>query len=188
VIPWTPFTPVHSVIIVSTFTLSCRSMFCDLILSSEINVPHFATLPSHTKLLCLGSEVIMHEGVSKSSRTGRLERELQMVQLSVTGCSCIAILWVSLVRFVVITLCVASQRVFIVVYFVIYSVRRLLDTPSYIGHYVTEYHSNILFCYYRAPPPPPKRQVIMYTRLIMLLPPRGHICYRDSILFYPIRQ
>jgi hypothetical protein len=30
------------------------------------------------------------------------------------------------------TLCVASQRVFIVVYFVIDSVRKLLDTPSYI--------------------------------------------------------
>jgi hypothetical protein len=33
-----------------------------------------------------------YEGVSKSFRTGRLERELQMVQLSVTICSCIAIL------------------------------------------------------------------------------------------------
>jgi hypothetical protein len=37
------------------------------------------------------------------------------------------------VRFAVITLCVASQRVFIVVsvYFFIDSVRKLLDTPSY---------------------------------------------------------
>jgi hypothetical protein len=34
----------------------------------------------------------MYEGVSKSFRTGRLERELQMVQLSATRCSCIAIL------------------------------------------------------------------------------------------------
>jgi hypothetical protein len=33
-----------------------------------------------------------YEGVSKSFRTGRLERELQMVQLSATKCSCIAIL------------------------------------------------------------------------------------------------
>jgi hypothetical protein len=56
-----------------------------------------------------------YEGVSKSSRTGRLERELQMVQLYATRCSCIAILWVSLVSFAAITLCVASQRVFIVV-------------------------------------------------------------------------
>jgi hypothetical protein len=43
-----------------------------------------------------------------------------MVQLSATGCSCIAILWASLVSFAAITLCVASQQVFIVVsvYFV----------------------------------------------------------------------
>jgi hypothetical protein len=34
----------------------------------------------------------MYEGVCKSFRTGRLERELQMVQPSVTRCSCIAIL------------------------------------------------------------------------------------------------
>jgi hypothetical protein len=36
---------------------------------------------------------------SKSSRTSRLERELQMIQLSATRCSCIAILWDSLVSF-----------------------------------------------------------------------------------------
>jgi hypothetical protein len=55
-----------------------------------------------------------------------------MIQLSATRCSCIAIFWVSLVSFATITLCVASQRVFIVVsaYFVIDSVRKLLDTPS----------------------------------------------------------
>jgi hypothetical protein len=50
--------------------------------------------------------------VTKSFRTGRLERELQMVQLSATRCSSIAIIWVSLVSFAAITLCVASQRVF----------------------------------------------------------------------------
>jgi len=33
-----------------------------------------------------------YEGVTKSFRTGRLERELQMVQLSATRCSCVAIL------------------------------------------------------------------------------------------------
>jgi hypothetical protein len=39
------------------------------------------------------------------------------------------------VSFTAITLGVASQRVFIVVsvYFVIYAVRKLLDTPSYSG-------------------------------------------------------
>jgi hypothetical protein len=50
-----------------------------------------------------------------------------------TRCSCIAILWVNLVSFAAITLCVASQWVFIVhvVYFIIDSVRKILDTPSY---------------------------------------------------------
>jgi hypothetical protein len=33
-----------------------------------------------------------YEGVSKSFRTDHLERELQMIQLSATRCSCIAIL------------------------------------------------------------------------------------------------
>jgi hypothetical protein len=39
--------------------------------------------------------------------------------------------------FAVITLCLASQRVFIfvVVYFVIDSVRKLLDTPTYVKYY-----------------------------------------------------
>jgi hypothetical protein len=55
-----------------------------------------------------------YEGGSKSFRTGSLERELQMVQLSATRCSCITILWLSLVSFAAITLCVASQWVFIV--------------------------------------------------------------------------
>jgi hypothetical protein len=55
----------------------------------------------------------LYEGVTKSSRTGNLERELQMIQLSATKCNCIAILWVSLVSSVAITLCVASQRVFL---------------------------------------------------------------------------
>jgi hypothetical protein len=58
----------------------------------------------------------LYEGVSKSFRTGRLERELQMVQLSATRCSCIAILRVSLVSFAAITFCVASQQVFIFVF------------------------------------------------------------------------
>jgi hypothetical protein len=44
--------------------------------------------------------------------------ENKMVQLSATRCSCIAILCISLMSFAAITLCVASQRVFTVVYFV----------------------------------------------------------------------
>jgi hypothetical protein len=74
-----------------------------------------------------------YECVSKRFRTGRLERELQMVQLSATRCSCIAILWVSLVSFAAIALCVASRRVFnVVVYFVIDSVRKLSDIPRIV--------------------------------------------------------
>jgi hypothetical protein len=57
-----------------------------------------------------------------------------MVQLSATRCSCVAILWVSLVSFATITLCVASRRVVlkVSVYFVTDSVRKLLVTPSYL--------------------------------------------------------
>jgi hypothetical protein len=36
--------------------------------------------------------VAIYKGVSKSFRTGRLERELQMVQLSASRCNCVAIL------------------------------------------------------------------------------------------------
>jgi hypothetical protein len=76
--------------------------------------------------------VAAYEGVSKSFRTGRLQRELQMVQLSATRCSCIAVLLVNLVSFATITLCVASQRVCIVVgvYFVVDSGLKLLDRLS----------------------------------------------------------
>jgi hypothetical protein len=73
----------------------------------------------------------IYEGVSKSFRTGRLERELQMIQLSATRCSCIAILWVSLVNFAAIAICAASQQVFIIVVvcFDIDSVRKLWIHP-----------------------------------------------------------
>jgi len=36
--------------------------------------------------------IFLYEGVSKSFRTGRPEREPHMVELSATRCSCIAIL------------------------------------------------------------------------------------------------
>jgi hypothetical protein len=76
----------------------------------------------------------IYKGVPKSSRTGRLERELQTVQLSATSCSCIAIFWVSLVSFAAITLCVAFQRetTKLKLNIVIDPVRKPLDTPSYI--------------------------------------------------------
>jgi hypothetical protein len=55
-----------------------------------------------------------------------------MVQPCTTMSSCNAILCVSLVSFATTTLCVASQRIFIiiVVYFVIDSVRKILGIPS----------------------------------------------------------
>jgi hypothetical protein len=72
-----------------------------------------------------------------------------MVQLSATRCSCIVILWVSLVSFAAITLCIASQWVFIVVsvYFVIGSARKLLDTPSYVFvvWYLVKHRENFTF-------------------------------------------
>jgi hypothetical protein len=63
---------------------------------------------SHQPEIIIIRNVIIYEGVYKSFRTGCLERELQMVELSATTFSCIAILWVSLVSFAAITLCVAS--------------------------------------------------------------------------------
>jgi hypothetical protein len=84
-----------------------------------------------------GRSILFHSitirGLSRSFRTGRLARELQKVQLSATRCSCIAILWISLVRFAAMNLCVVSVRVFIaaVVDFVADSFRKLLDIPSY---------------------------------------------------------
>jgi hypothetical protein len=71
-----------------------------------------------------------YKGVSRSFKTCCLEQELQMVKLSATRCSCITILWVSVVHFATITFCVASQQVFVIVYF-INKVRKLLDTPLY---------------------------------------------------------
>jgi hypothetical protein len=58
-----------------------------------------------------------------------------MVQLSATRCSCII---VSLVNFAAITLCVASQQVFIiVVYFIIDSVQKLLDTSLCVNNNIS---------------------------------------------------
>jgi hypothetical protein len=71
-----------------------------------------------------------YEGVSRSFWTGCLEWEQQMVQLSAATCTYITILWVSLVIFPAITLYVASW-VFVVVYFIIDSIWKLLDTPLY---------------------------------------------------------
>jgi hypothetical protein len=76
---------------------------------------------------------VTHEGVSTSFRTGRLERELQMLQLSATRCSCVTILWVSLVSFATLTFVLLLNMCLLLLlcYFVSDSVRILLDTPSY---------------------------------------------------------
>jgi hypothetical protein len=64
-------------------------------------------------LLSLKTGHTVYDGTSKSFRTGRLERELQMVQLSAPRCS-------NLVSLTDTTLCVASQQVsnVVCVYFV----------------------------------------------------------------------
>jgi hypothetical protein len=82
---------------------------------------------------------LLYTKVSKSFRSGGLEQELQMVQLSASMCSYIAILWVSLGSFAAITLCVASQRVFIVVviYFVMTQSGNFWIHPRMIFFYCT---------------------------------------------------
>jgi hypothetical protein len=86
-----------------------------------------------------------------------------MVELSDTRCSCFAILWVSLVSFAAI-LCVASQRVFIVVvvYFVIDSVRKISDTPSYMTFvWDTVFTHALLSVYYLVPVARPIKSLII---------------------------
>jgi hypothetical protein len=128
----------HVVVILKYICLikSCNKRLC----SDKANIVLFLIGSYSTIISQAGvTKSLVHchkqyEGVSKSFRTGRLERELQTVQLSATTCSYIAILWVSLMSLAAITLCVASQRVFIVVtvvYFVMDSVQKILDTPSY---------------------------------------------------------
>jgi hypothetical protein len=93
---------------------------------------HWWTVITMDINICNHEAKWLYEGASKSFQTGRLERELQMVQLSATRYSYITILWVSLVSFATITLCVASQHVFVVVvYFITNSVWKLLDIPLY---------------------------------------------------------
>jgi hypothetical protein len=101
---------------------------------------NFGWFPSSKTALiiweCLG---VLYEGVSKSFQIGLMEEVLQMLQLSATRCSCIAVLWVGLVSFAAITFCVASQRMFIVVYFVMTQFGNLwihscILKPSYYRH------------------------------------------------------
>jgi hypothetical protein len=63
-----------------------------------------------------------YEGVSKGFRTGRLERKLPLG----------GVVSSYLVSFAAITHCVSSRVFILLVYFVVDSVRKVLDTPSYI--------------------------------------------------------
>jgi hypothetical protein len=97
------------------------------------------------RLIC-SDDKSWYEGVSKSFRIGRLERVLQMVQLSSTRCSCIPILWISLVSFAAITFCVASQRVFIIIIIIIIIIITLWLSPETSGYtLVCRWCSLILF-------------------------------------------
>jgi hypothetical protein len=69
--------------------------------------------PSFSERLTL---MIGYEGVSKSFRTVRLERELQVVQLCALRCSCITILRVSLVSFAAITLVLFLNECFLLLF------------------------------------------------------------------------
>jgi hypothetical protein len=111
----------------------------------QVETRHCHTICSHCRIQKFspvleyvnGKFPDLYEDVSKSFRTGRLQRELKMVQLSATRCRCVTILWVSLENSAAITLCVSSQLVIpkVSIYFVIDSVRKLLDTPSYMATY-----------------------------------------------------
>jgi hypothetical protein len=76
-------------------TLSkCSLKLCDMLnaFTNKTLLSPLTVLIFSVKSLDGSQSTWQYEGVSKSFRTGRLERELQMVQLSATRCSCIAIL------------------------------------------------------------------------------------------------
>jgi hypothetical protein len=84
----------------------------------------------------------LYEGVTKRFQTGCQEQELQMVQLCATRCNCITILGVSIVSFAIITLCVAYQRVFIVIsiYFVMTQFENFWIHPCVLTHVLLIYY------------------------------------------------
>jgi hypothetical protein len=127
------------------------------------------------------------EGVSKSCRTGRLKRELQMIQLSATRCSCIDILWVSLASFATITLCFASQRVFKCCLF------RYWLSPETFGYtFVCLYSSFfiVLTLGVKRPArevdhsPPSSAEVKEWVELYLHFPIRLNLCLRHLKFFF----
>jgi hypothetical protein len=82
----------------------------------------------------------------ESFRTGRLKRELQMIRLSATRCSCIAVLWAILVSFAAITLCVDSQRVVYCCCLFRYRLSpETFDTTSYVLPFGREVSMNVWY-------------------------------------------
>jgi len=84
-------------------------------------------------VLLVQGNTCLYEDVSKSFRTGYLERDCKWYSSLPLGAVVSLFLSVSLVSFAATALYIASERVFIFVsiYFFIDSVRNLLDTPSY---------------------------------------------------------
>jgi hypothetical protein len=121
----------------------------------------------------------IYEGVSKSFWTGRLERELQMIALSATGCSCIAILWVSQVSFAAIKLYVAS-RVFIVV-----CVFRYRLSPETFGYTLVHHYERInTGCGLQLVALPACNFLKLYLPSFPIL---GHFCYRSVPLLLSVK-
>jgi hypothetical protein len=82
------FTP-HRIIGFFKYSLHQKVFEIDIIDLKEICILYYSKNYCHKELVC---EKKIYKGVSKSFRIDRLERELQMIQLSATRCSCIAIL------------------------------------------------------------------------------------------------
>jgi hypothetical protein len=105
-----------------------------------------------------------YESVSKSFRTGRLERELQMVQFSATKCSCIAILWASLVSFAAITFVLLLNECLLLWGYISLSIQS--------GNFwIPSYYWQALFEFYER------------TKLFSFRQLRVHICVHFRLLF-----
>jgi hypothetical protein len=137
----------------------------------------------------------MYESISKSFRTGCLERELQMIELSATRCNCVAILRVNVVSFAAITFCVASQRVFIVVivYFIMTQSGNFWIHSRIIMYRREGELSSMSLAFRRYPLRVSARALPVLVLLVVFLIPcigmskAQHQCWRTvlSFLFFP---
>jgi hypothetical protein len=90
-------TPSHSELCIVRFPPSTH-------IAEVLNEPRYKEtyIENHARQIIFGDDIgslnnshhtaYVYEGLSKSFRTGRLERQLQMVQLSATRCNCITTL------------------------------------------------------------------------------------------------